>query len=443
MGDKMKKSIVLLFAMLLMSPLLKGDSLERVGACATGGVPEDTEPSGIYAYVADRGALAIVDISDSTSPLLTFRKNMGSNGVDIDNDFAYVNNQGASFWIGKLFPPDSIVLIKDYDLPNAGLPEPWGIEVQDTILYIANSDRGLFIFNVKNPVNPTPITVYDTPGRLTEFFILDSLIYLADSDSMIILNISNPASPQRVGAIDIFRWSRDVHVVYPYAYATCNSSDGTDGRIYIIDVSAPSNPTIIGMIDGIRGDPRAVYVSDDYIYVASTDWWFPSRKEKGRADVEGGIRIAEGTLPESLIISYDTPGNAYEVYVRGNLLLVPDSDSLLILYHHKTGIEEGGDKKTPLISKFSVYPNPARGIITCRLQFKKSARVILSIYDESGRKIREIYRGPIMPGSMSFFWDGRDQNRNIVPAGEYFMSISTEDGHYNESRKVTYLGGKQ
>ena len=448
---KSRLGFVILFCIIAVFPsvqTVRSDSIERLGACATGGVPEDTEPDGIYAYVADRGALAIIDISDSTSPVLTFRTSgslMWSNGVDIADTLAYVNHFGISFWIGRLFPPDSIKLITWYDLPNSMSPEPWGIEARDTILYIANSNRGLYIFNVKDPTNPTLITVYDTPHALTEFFILDTLIYLADGDSVIILNISNPASPQHVGAVDIpgIRWCRDVHVVYPYAYATAYSSAGTDGRIYIIDVSDPSTPTIVGMIDEIRGDPRAVYVNDDYIYVASMDWWPIKEEDQGRAEVEGAISVAQGTVPDSVIIRYETPGNPYEVFVRGNLLLVPDSDSLQILYHHKTGIEEAKNKKIPLISKFSVYPNPSKDRITCRFQFRKASRITLSVYDKTGRKVREIYRGPIIPGSMRFFWNGRDNNRENVPSGEYFITISTTDGEFSQSKKVVYLGGKK
>jgi len=443
----MKRKIVLILASVFSAMSLSADTIERLSAIKSD-TPWDNKAIGIYDYLTTRTATAIIDISDSTNPILTYKTTGSfkwSEGLDILDALLFVNRV-PDFWIGRIFPPDSIVLIAYYDLVNPNLSlEPWGIEARDTILYIANGDEGLYIFNVKDPTNPTQITFYDTPGNLTNFFILDSLIYLADCDSVIILNISNPASPQYVGAVHIPRKCTDVYVVYPYAYATCWAYDwgnGADGSVKIIDISNPSSPTIIGSIDGIRGDPRAVFVNDDYIYVAATDWWFPPKK-KGRADVEGGIRVAQGQVPDSLIISYDTPGNPREIFVRGNLLLVPDSDSLQILYHHKTGIEEGENKTIPLISKFFVFPNPSRNRITCKLQFKKSARITVSVYDESGRKVRDIYRGPIISGPMRFFWDGRDNNKNIVTSAKYFIRVSTEDGKYTETRKVIYLGGEK
>lgn len=447
-----KKTVVflVLLSMLSFTQTARADSIERLSAIATGGNPRDNKLQLIFDYVADGGALAIIDISDSLSPVLTFRTSgilRRASGVDISDTLCYANHQGIRFWIGNIKPPDSIIYITSYNLPNPGAdPMPWGIEAKDSILYIANGDKGLYIFNVKDPSNPLPIILYDTPYNLTEFFILDSLIYMADCYSVIILNISNPASPQYVGAVDIPRKCTDVYVVYPYAYATEYSYDfsGVLGSVAIIDVSTPSSPTIIGSIDGIRGDPRTIFVNDDYIYVASRDWWQPLKKRgEGRADVEGGIRVAQGQVPDSLIISYDTPGNPNEIFVRGNLLLVPDSDSLQILYHHKVGIEEGKNKTIPLISKFFVFPNPANDRITCKLQFKKSSRIIVSVYDKTGRKVREIYSGPMTPGCVRFFWDGRDKNRKIVSSGDYFIRISTTDGKYNETKKIIYLGGKK
>ncbi|MCK4251133.1 T9SS type A sorting domain-containing protein [candidate division WOR-3 bacterium] len=448
----MNKRMFVIFVLIFLGSFIfaqRRDSIVRMSAIATGGVPWDNKPDSVFNYLADRVSMCIIEINDSTLPLLLFKSSgslMNSNGLCYLDTLIYVNRLGTSFWIGRILLPDSIDFITWYDLPNANLsPEPWGIEVIDTILYVAVGDKGLYIFNVRDPTNPTQITFYDTPVNLTELCIVDSLIYLADCDSMIILNIKNPASPQYIGAVDIPTYCTDVHVVYPYAYATAYASFGvgTDGSIKIIDVSNPATPTIIGSINNIRGDPRAVFVTNDYIYTASMDFWYvKENKGKTRADVEGGIRVAQGTVPDSVIISYDTPGDPREIFVRGNLILVPDSDSLQILHHDKTGIAEYNNKVVPLISKFLVHPNPSRNKVTCEFNFQKASRITLTVYDELGRKVREIYRGPIIPGNVQFFWDVRDQNRNIVPSGEYFLKISTPDGKFSESKKVIYLGGE-
>lgn len=437
-----------IFAISLSVQTARSDSIERLSAIATGGIPWDTKPDGIYNYLADREALAIIDISDSTYPVLTFRTTgtlMWSVGVDILDNLVYVNSF-SDLWIGRVYPPDSIHFISLTDLPEYGGTEPWGIEAVDTILFFADGSEGLYILNVKNPQNPTIIAFYNTPGSLTHFFILDTLIYCADGDSMIILNIANPASPQYVGAVDIPRTCTDVYVVYPYAYATCYAygfGSGDDGCVKIIDVSTPSNPIIVGSVDGIRGVPRAVFVNDDYIYVAARDWYPPKKKGEGRAVVEGGVRVAQGPVPDSLIISYDTPGNPNEIFVRGNLLLVPDSDSLQILYHHKVGIEEERKKKIPVISRFFVFPNPMSNIVTCKLEFRKSCYLSLNVYDRIGREVREIYRGSIVAGRTIFNWDGKDGAGNKVSKGTYFVRAEVSKPTFQRSEKIIYLGGKK
>lgn len=435
-----------IFAISLSVQTARSDSIERLSAIATGGIPWDTKPDGIYNYLADREALAIIDISDSTYPVLTFRTTgtlMWSVGVDILDNLVYVNSF-SDLWIGRVYPPDSIHFISLTDLPEYGGTEPWGIEAVDTILFFADGSEGLYILNVKNPQNPTIIAFYNTPGSLTHFFILDTLIYCADGDSMIILNIANPASPQYVGAVNIYREQTDVHVVWPYAYCTSYAHwlYGDDGSIQIVDVSDPTNPTVIGSFDGIRGNTRAVFVNDEYVYVTATDWWYRSNEEvDGRADIDGGVRVAQGIIPDSLIISHDTPGNPREIFVRGNLVLIPDSDSLMIYYHHKTGIEEDELKDTPIISDFSVYPNPFYDRVTCSLRFNYATQISVCVFDATGRMIREIYKGPLAYGSAKFFWDGRDQNRNIVAIGEYFIRIITNKSEFSETKKTVFFEG--
>ncbi|OQX56614.1 MAG: hypothetical protein B5M53_00470, partial [Candidatus Cloacimonas sp. 4484_209] len=178
----MKRKILLVLALVFCAMSLKADTLERLSAIKSG-TPWDNKAVGKYDYLTNRAATAIIDISDSTNPVLTFETNGApitwSHGVDIINFILYVNHGGSNFWIGRAIPPDTIIFITFYDLPNSSVfPSPWGIEVIDTVLFVADGNDGLFIFNVKDPYNPTQISFYDTPDNLTEFFILDSLIYL-------------------------------------------------------------------------------------------------------------------------------------------------------------------------------------------------------------------------------------------------------------------------
>ena len=158
--------------------------------------------------------------------------------------------------------------------------------------------------------------------------------------------------------------------------------------------------------------------------------------------MEGGIRVAQGTIPDSLIISYDTPGDPREIFVRGNLLLVPDYDSLQILHHNKTGIKEKNTRTVTFISKFSVYTNPEREVVTCEMELVMSCRISLNVYDQAGRKVKEIYDGSIVAGRTVFNWDGKDENGRNVARGTYFVKARVFEPVFQESEKVIFLGGE-
>jgi flagellar hook assembly protein FlgD len=48
----------------------------------------------------------------------------------------------------------------------------------------------------------------------------------------------------------------------------------------------------------------------------------------------------------------------------------------------------------------------------------------------------------MIDANVHFYWDGRDSNRKIVSAGEYFFRIATHDGSFSESKKVIFMGDK-
>ena len=60
---------------------------------------------------------------------------------------------------------------------------PDAVFVEDSLAYVADSDKGLSICNVKDPVNPSTIGSHDTPGYGWGVFVQDSLAYVADYTS--------------------------------------------------------------------------------------------------------------------------------------------------------------------------------------------------------------------------------------------------------------------
>ena len=50
------------------------------------------------------------------------------------------------------------------------------------------------------------------------------------------------------------------------------------------------------------------------------------------------------------------------------------------------------------------------------------------IYDNTGRAVRSLWKDKkCLPGDCRALWDGMDNNKHPVPAGNYFAAVQTRD----------------
>jgi len=82
-------------------------------------------------------------------------------------------------------------------------------------------------------------------------------------------------------------------------------------------------------------------------------------------------------------------------------------------------------------------PNPFRGSTEITYALPTSAKVNLDIYDVSGRQVTTLVSGPAGPGSHRVAWDGRDANGKSVPAGVYFLRMTSPG--FDETRSMIVL----
>ncbi len=142
--------------------------------------------------------------------------------------------------------------------------------------------------------------------------VSDNYAYVVDlgSKDLKVIDISNPAIPNEVGAIGIEELSYAVAVSGNYAYII----DGNKDSIKIIDVSNPTTPSWSGSLK-IGGDPFAIAVSGDYAYVTS----FSSNDLKV-------INVSVPVAP-SLTSSLSLGGTPQDIVVSGNYAYVTSSGS--------------------------------------------------------------------------------------------------------------------
>ncbi len=98
--------------------------------------------------------------------------------------------------------------------------DAYDIEVVGDLAYVADGRSGLRIIDVSNPAAPVEIGALDTPssGRAWDIEVVGDLAYVVGGNpGLRIIDVSIPALPVELGALDT-SYARDVKVVGDLAY---------------------------------------------------------------------------------------------------------------------------------------------------------------------------------------------------------------------------------
>ena len=100
-------------------------------------------------------------------------------------------------------------------------------------------------------------------------------------------------------------------------------------------------------------------------------------------------------------------------------------------------LEISADIIPSLITLGSPYPNPFNGNVSIPVNIIKPSVVHFTIYDVGGSVIFSSNRGYNNGVENKFFWDGKNNNGQLVSSGNYY--ISAANNTLNETRKVLYI----
>ena len=213
---------------------------------------------------------------------------------------------------------------------------------------------------IHNPVNATISTnqangiIISDDIALKTIKIVSDYAYTISSDGLLIIDISDPTSPNSIGGFDIHlpnlqKTVQDIAVMGKYAYLVTHLS-----TIEIIDISDSTNPTPISSFDFSSGF-YGIEVVGNYIYVSTLrelkiiDITNPVNPKHIQdfylsdlvwdVEVEGnygyvssrnsGLQIIDVTNPANpkRIGGYDTDGDTVSVEVMGSYLYVADGSA--------------------------------------------------------------------------------------------------------------------
>lgn len=209
----------------------------------------------------------------------------------------------------------SLSEIGAYDTPGGAED----VAVSGNYAYVADGWMGLRVIDISNPANPQEVGAFAALDYDSAYGVAVSgnYAYIAFEKGLRIVDISDPTKPQEKGAYDpqLGYWDmfHDVAIAGDYAYVADSGSG-----LRIIDIANPAAPQQVGVYD-TPGQPYGVALSGNYAYVA---------------DSLAGLQVIDISTPSNPqpVGAYDTQQYAEGVAVAGDYAYVADyHDGLRII----------------------------------------------------------------------------------------------------------------
>jgi hypothetical protein len=199
-------------------------------------------------------------------PLIGSYNNNGylSLGIAKQGNYVYMISENNSMYfvldVFDVSTPSNPVQVNENQYVMTSHPR-W-ITVNGNYLYVTGVGP-LYVYDISTPSNPNFIeTYYQYPNDINDAVIVGNYAYLAASNGLQILDISNTTNFQEVGfyPIDGYCWSLVVQGNYAYVA-------GETG-LNIIDISSFSNLTEIGYFN-MLGTVYDIKISGNYAYLTN------------------------------------------------------------------------------------------------------------------------------------------------------------------------------
>ena len=217
------------------------------------GLVYDVRASGTLALAAAGiSGLVVVDVTQPELPLELGRRTFPNPPPATGNSVARcVAVQGTRAYVGTISRGIQVVDFAVPALPvtvGAFIPAvptvraTFEIAIDGSTLYMANHLDGLRILSLADPLAPSQIAHYDTPGRAVGVVVHEGRAYVADdANGLVILDVTTPSAPSLIATLPIpgsgaGHVSREGSLLHVSAY---------EAGVLTYDLSAPSAPRLV------------------------------------------------------------------------------------------------------------------------------------------------------------------------------------------------------
>ena len=183
-----------------------------------------------------------------------------------------------ALYVADVSSPTTPQIIYQYPLQNF-YP---AMSVDGEYIYlISNYPQGLQILHFDRTGGITEAGSLDLDSYYTHLLVHNHSLYLAQSNQLIIVNISNPTQPKQIGQHEL-PWSVGDWVFLEQALAVFNMNSGS---VVLYDVSSPDSPReiarhidLLGRLSAVEGKGSLLYVTTGY-GDGITIWDFSDRSQ--------------------------------------------------------------------------------------------------------------------------------------------------------------------
>jgi len=307
-----------------------------------------------HAYLAAKGGMYIIDISDPNAPqtISYYRTSGAVTALSISSSNAGILTSKNKLLVLDISKPEKPRLRSAIQLDGPA----HNLSIIGSNVFVANDINGLLVFNIRDD-QPINTAHYQTTGAAFDIAVKNNIAYLANGDNgLTILDVSNTDKIRWLGSHQQLGDARKIQLTKHQAWL-----QNTAGHTLRLDVSSPNMPsiisafrspltplgsgnfTIVGDIlyatnkqnlslynvsstapqisnealdfgQGVNfGGQRRIFIKDELAYVA--DWF-------------SGLHIYDISSPERprLLSTFHTDGSSKGVIVRDDHAFVADDD---------------------------------------------------------------------------------------------------------------------
>ncbi len=261
--------------------------------------------SGQVTGVLEANGADILDLKNSSAVIVDSVSSAGNISIGTAGSIGTATSQ---LFIGGNIPTAAIGVVTTGTAPQS-------VYVQGSYAYIVNNTSNtLQVINISNPASPVVTGTSLTTGLSGPYsiFVQGRYAYVTNNTgaTLQIFDVSNPHSPVSVGSVATGTNPYSVYVQGRYAYVVNEGSSS----LQIFDVSNPHSPVSVGSV-ATGTNPYSVYVQGNYAYVVN--------------DVSNTLQIFDVSNPASPILIGTSPTTGLSgpssVYVQGRYAYVTNS----------------------------------------------------------------------------------------------------------------------